>query len=62
MTVKYAYGYFEVIEYDDTLDNNLYDDLPELISLDDADYTYDSDYTYTYDYTYDYTYTHSYFE
>jgi hypothetical protein len=62
MTVKYAYGYFEVIEYDDTLHNNLYDDLyddlPELISFDDTEYIYD----YDYDYTYTYDYTYSYFE
>jgi hypothetical protein len=56
MTIKYAYGYFEVIEYDDTTTN---DDLPELISLDDEIYNdYETDYTY--DYTY--TYTYSYFE
>ena len=65
MKIKYAYGYFEVIEYDD---------LPELIPLTDtSDIEYDTsniedddEYAdmpglitpddYTYDYTYGYTY------
>jgi hypothetical protein len=36
MTIKYAYGYFEVIEYEDDTENE-YDDLPELIPIDDID-------------------------
>jgi hypothetical protein len=65
MTIKYAYGYFELIEYDDTTTNVTNDDLPELISLDDEIYSdYENSYEYTYDYTYThtYTYTYSYFE
>ena len=44
MTIKYAYGYFEVIEYDDGTKNEIgtYDDLPELIPLTDtSDIEYD---------------------
>jgi hypothetical protein len=35
MTIKYAYGYFEVIKYDDGNENEIsaYDDLPELVPL-----------------------------
>jgi hypothetical protein len=60
MTLKYTYGYFELIEYDDNdPDHTTNDDLPELVSLDDKIY---NDYEYTHEYKCNYMYTYSYFE
>ena len=72
MTIMYAYGYFDVIEYDDgTVNENeisAYDDLPELVPLngtsnidDEDEYADMPDLITPDEYTYDYTYDYSYF-
>ena len=78
MTIKYAYGYFEVIKYNDITDDttaDTTDDTTADTTDDTTAYTTNdlpelislddkiyNNYDYTYDYTYDFTYTYSYFE